>query len=112
MCDAGTLIEVPLLSQPSAKRALSMRRTSYAAVQQAFASRTRAGLPGVAAFATWEVDHLQPKLNLPVFTSWRHYRGRKAAHDHVDRLLREFRFDAIGHRLNELAEQAPAAFAM
>jgi peptidoglycan/xylan/chitin deacetylase (PgdA/CDA1 family) len=110
VCDAGSLIEVPLLPQPFAKRAFSIRRTPYAAVQQVFASRTRAGLPGVVSFATWEVDHEQPKIQLPVLTSWRHYRGRRAAHDRVDRLLREFRFDAIGHRLSELAEQAPAAF--
>ncbi len=112
VCGAGTLIEVPLLPQPFANRVFSIRRTPYAAVQQVFASRTRAGLPGVVSFATWEVDHEQPKVNLPVLTSWRHYRGRRAAHDRVDRLLREFRFDAIGHRLSELAEQAPTAFAV
>jgi uncharacterized protein DUF3473/polysaccharide deacetylase len=112
VCDAGTSIEVPLLPQPFAKRAFSIRWAPYAAVQQVFASRTRAGLPGVVAFATWELDHQQPRVGLPVLTSWRHYRGRRAAHDRVDRLLREFRFDAIGHRLSELAEQAPTAFAM
>jgi len=111
VCGSGTLIEVPLLQQPFAQRAFSIRRTPYAAVQHVFASRTRAGLPGVVSFATWEVDREQPKLNLPVLTSWRHYSGRRAAHDRVDRLLKEFRFDAIGHRLSELAEQAPAAFA-
>lgn len=112
VCDVGTLIEVPLLPQSLATRAFSIRRTRYAAVRQILASRTRAGLPGVVAFATWEVDHEQPRVNLPVLTSWRHYRGRRAAHDRVDRLLREFRFDAIGHRLSELAEQAPAELAM
>ncbi|HEY4304030.1 MAG TPA: DUF3473 domain-containing protein [Gemmatimonadaceae bacterium] len=112
VCAAGTLIEVPLLTQPFAKQAFSLRRTPYAAVQQVFASRTRAGMPGVASFATWEIDHEQPKINLPVLTSWRHYRGRRAAHDRVDRLLNEFRFDAIGHRLSELAEQAPTTYAM
>lgn len=112
VCGSGTLIEVPLLRQPFGKRAFSIRRTPYAAVQQVFASRTRDRLPGVVSFATWEVDHEQPKLNLPVLASWRHYRGRRAAHDRVDRLLREFRFDAIGHRLSELAEQAPATFAV
>jgi peptidoglycan/xylan/chitin deacetylase (PgdA/CDA1 family) len=108
VCGAGTLIEVPLLPQPFAKGEFSIRRGRYAAVQEVFASRTRAGLPGVVSFATWEVDGAQPKVNLPLVTSWRHYRGRDAARDRVDRLVREFRFDAIGHRLSELAEQAPA----
>jgi len=109
VCDAGTIIEVPLLPHPFANREFSLRRARYAAVQQVFASRTRAGLPAVASFATWEVDRDQPKVGLPFITSWRHYRGREAARDRVDRLVREFRFDAIGHRLGELAEQAPPA---
>jgi len=108
VCGAGTLIEVPLLSHPFATGPLCVRSAPYAAMRQMFASRTHAGLPGVVSFATWEVDRDQPKLNLPMLTSWRHYRGRRAAHDRVDRLLQEFRFDAIGHRLNELAAQAPA----
>jgi len=109
VCAAGTLIEVPLLAQPLTHRQFSIRGAKYAKVQQVFASRTRAGLPGVVSFATWEVDRDQPKVNLPFYTSWRHYRGRGAARDRVDRLVREFRFDAIGHRLSELAEQAPTA---
>lgn len=110
VCRAGTLIEVPLLQQPFGSSSLSMRRAPYAAVHQVFASRTNCGLPGVAAFATWEIDRDQPKVKLPLLTSWRHYRGRRAAHDRVERLLRDFRFDAIGYRLSELAEQAPAVY--
>lgn len=110
VCGAGMLIEVPLMPQPFAAGPLSIRRAPYAAVRQAFASRTNAGLPGVFAFATWEIDRDQPKVRLPMLASWRHYRGRRAAHDRVDRLLREFRFDAIGYRLTELGEQAPTVF--
>lgn len=110
VCSAGMLIEVPLMRQPFASGPLSIRRAPYASVREILASRTNAGLPGVLAFATWEIDRDQPKVTLPVLTSWRHYRGRRAAHDRVDRLLQEFRFDAIGYRLSELAEQAPAVF--
>jgi peptidoglycan/xylan/chitin deacetylase (PgdA/CDA1 family) len=112
VCGAGTLLEVPLLAEPFARRPLSLRRSPYAAVQRVFALRTRAGLPAVASFATWEVDSDQPRLGLPLLASWRHYAGRQAARERVDRLLREFRFDAIGHRLNELVEQAPPALTL
>jgi hypothetical protein len=110
VCGPGTLIEVPLLPHPFVRGALSIRRAPYAAVHHLFASRTEAGLPGVVSFATWEVDRDQPKLKLPILVSWRHYAGRRGADDRVDRLLKEFRFDAIGYRLAELAEQAPAVY--
>lgn len=103
VCGAGWLIEVPLT--------MSVRQFSYASLRAEFESRTRVGLPGVLSFATWEIDHEQPKMPLPVIASFRHYRGRRATRERVGRLLREFRFEAIGHRLADLAQDAPATYA-
>lgn len=105
VCGAGSLVEVPLTA------GISLRRSSYGQVRSVLESRTRAALPAVASFATWEMDVEQPKVRLPMLASIRHYSGRRAASDRMRRMLGDFRFDAIAHRLTELAQSAPQAFA-
>jgi hypothetical protein len=110
-CDTGRLIEVPLMSSPFGSTALSVRDASYGVLRRLLASRTQNGLPGVISFATWEVDHEEPRQRLPLLAAFRHYRGRRAARERVRRLLQDFRFDAIGNQLSELAKDAPSAYA-
>jgi hypothetical protein len=110
-CTTGWLIEVPLMASPFGSTSLSVRDTSYGAMHRAFAGRARSGLPGVISFATWEIDDEEPRQRLPLLAAFRHYRGRRAARERVQRLLRDFRFDAIGYQLSELAKDAPAAYA-
>lgn len=111
VCGAGSIVEVPLMSHPVSRDALSIRRASYSTVRRAFVDRTRAGLPGLMAFASWEIDDAQPKVRLPLVAGLRHYSGRRAALERVARLLGEFRFDAVGNRLGELSQAAPFTYA-
>lgn len=110
-CATGRLIEVPLMPSSFGGASLSVRDASYGAMHRLFAGRARSGLPGVISFATWEVDDEEPRQRLPLLAALRHYRGRRAARERVLRLLRDFRFDAIGYQLSELAKDAPAAYA-
>ncbi len=110
-CDTGRLIEVPLMPGPFGSAALSVRDATYGAMRRLFAARAQNGLPGVISFATWEVDDEEPRQRLPLLAAFRHYRGRGAARERVRRLLRDFRFDAIGNQLSELAKDAPSAYA-
>lgn len=111
MCGAGSLVEVPRLAAGAGGAPLSVRRASYGAMRTLLASRASARLPGVVSFAAWEVDDAQPRLPLPLLPAIRHYSGRRAAKERVGRLVHEFSFDAVGHRLSELAKDAPSAFA-
>lgn len=43
----------------------------------------------------WEVDPDQPRLGVPMTTRVRHYRNLARTEARLDRLLRDFRFDAI-----------------
>jgi peptidoglycan/xylan/chitin deacetylase (PgdA/CDA1 family) len=110
VCAGGSLVEVPLSTGPWGAP-LSLRRMPYPALRLTLADRTRAALPGLLSFATWEMDDGQPRHGLPVIASLRHLSGRRLARERFARLLSEFRFDAIGHRLSELAKDAPSAFA-
>jgi hypothetical protein len=59
---------------------------------RSLAARTRTGLPGVVAFASDGSE-------------------KRAARDRIARLIRQYRFDAIGNRLQELSFGAPTTFA-
>jgi hypothetical protein len=109
MCPSGTLVEVPQTAGPLSSSALSLRHTPYSAMQSLLADRTRAGLSAVVSFATWEIDEAAPTVAISKLAALRHLTGRRAARERMSRLLREFRFDAIGHRLTELTQVAPAA---
>lgn len=43
----------------------------------------------------WEIDPHQPRLAVSKTTAWRHYTGLDTAAARLERLLRDFRFDAI-----------------
>ena len=105
VCGSGTLIEVPLTP------GTALRYSTYAQLRGVLESRTRAAMPSVVAFSTWEMDVDQPKVRLPMLASIRHYGGRRAAGDRLHRMLTDFRFDAIAHRLTDLSQSAPQTFA-
>ncbi len=110
-CDTGWLIEVPRMPSSFGGATLSVRDASYGTMRRLLAERTQNGLRGVISFATWEVDDEEPRQRLPLLAAFRHYRGRRAARERVRRLLQDFRFDAIGYQLSELAKDAPSAYA-
>jgi hypothetical protein len=64
-------------------------------------------MPGVMTLAAWEVDAGQPRLPGPWSLRRRHYRGLSRVEARLDRLLREFRFDAIGFSLDDVSRSAP-----
>jgi len=112
-CASGSITEVPPTPIHSFGRVPApgvvtpLRGATYGAVRRTFEQRTRGSMPGVMALAAWEVDPRQPRLPGPWSLRRRHYRGLSRVESRLDRLLREFRFDAIGFSLDEVSRSAP-----
>ena len=112
-CAAGTITEVPPTPIHSFGRlpapgvVTPLRGATYRAVRRTFEQRTRGSMPGVMTLAAWEVDPGQPRLPGPWSLRRRHYRGLSRVEARLDRLLREFRFDAIGFSLDDVSRSAP-----
>jgi polysaccharide deacetylase family protein (PEP-CTERM system associated) len=112
-CAAGTITEVPPTPIHSFGRlpmpgvVSPLRGATYGAVRRVFEERTRGSLPGVMQLAAWEVDPDQPRLSSPLSLRWRHYNGLGRVQPKLDRLLRDFRFEAIGYALADVSRSAP-----
>jgi peptidoglycan/xylan/chitin deacetylase (PgdA/CDA1 family) len=100
LCGSGSLVELPITVVDPRGRALQ--------------ARTRGGLPGVVAFACQELSDEPARSRVPLVAlalQYAHYDGKRATRERVTRLVRDFRFEAIGHRLNDLSFGSPTTFA-
>ena len=71
-----------------------------------------AGVPTAFYIHPWELDPDQPRLDAPLLTRVRHYRGLRDTASKIDRLLSETRFSSIAHGIHAMmsavTEAAPA----
>ncbi len=79
----GELLEVPV----------------YGVTRSTLRQAEAEGRPGVFYIHPWEIDPDQPKLQVPLKTRIRHYRGLKKTARRLERLLGEFRFTSVERRL-------------
>ena len=78
------------------------RLLPYRLVRTAILDFERRGVPATFYIHPWEVDPDQPRLQVPWLTRWRHYSGLGRTTDRLQRLLGEFRFQAIADGLASL----------
>ena len=83
----------------------------YGLARAALRQCERLGVSGTFYIHPWEVDAEQPRFGVPWSTRLRHYGGLRDTPGRLDRLLREFRFTAIGDNLL-LARHNPSARAV
>jgi polysaccharide deacetylase family protein (PEP-CTERM system associated) len=110
---SGTLVEVPLttvdvlgMRLPAAGGAY-IRHFPYALIREAFRDCERSGIPGVFFIHPWELDPDQPRIDASWLTRVRHYRNLDRTSIRIERLLKEFRFEAIAGSLPVLTQNAP-----
>jgi polysaccharide deacetylase family protein (PEP-CTERM system associated) len=102
---AGLLHEIP----PATLRLGSMllpaaggaylRHLPDAFVRSAIASAERRGVPATFYVHPWELDHRQPRIQAPILTRIRHYRGLGRMSGRIRRLLSRFSFQPIATTL-------------
>ncbi|MFL5500083.1 MAG: XrtA system polysaccharide deacetylase [Gemmatimonadaceae bacterium] len=112
---AGTLAEFPLATTkvfaynvPAAGGGY-LRQFPYGVIRRAFQEASDRGEPATFYIHPWEVDPEQPRLPVSSVTRIRHYRGLEGTLARIERLLGEFRFDAIATYLPHLEASATAA---
>ncbi len=71
----------------------------YALIQSALAAAERRGAPATFYIHPWELDPAQPRLAVPLKTRVRHYGGLARTIPRLEKLLKEFRFQAIATTL-------------
>lgn len=102
---AGDLMEFPLTTtQICGKRIPAagggyIRHFPYSVIRKAFHEKDRSGIPGVFYIHPWEIDADQPHMPVSWLTTVRHYRNIRKVLPRLERLLSEFRFTSIAHRL-------------
>jgi polysaccharide deacetylase family protein (PEP-CTERM system associated) len=106
--EGGTLAEFPLATTsilgfplPAAGGGY-LRQFPFGFIRRAFAEASASGVSATFYIHPWELDPDQPRLDVPLLTRVRHYRGLAATEGRIARLLREFRFDAIASRLDSV----------
>jgi polysaccharide deacetylase family protein (PEP-CTERM system associated) len=106
---AGDLVEFPLattrflnVSVPAAGGGY-LRQLPLSVIQRAFREATQRGESATFYIHPWELDPDQPRLPVSRLNRIRHYRGLASAHDRIERLLEEFRFDTIASQLSRIA---------
>jgi hypothetical protein len=77
-------------------------------VARAFREHAARGVPAMFYVHPWEVDPGQPRLEVPLLSRLRHYRGLGGMLDRIDRMLREFSFTSVERALDVLALRAAA----
>jgi hypothetical protein len=77
-----------------------------AVVQRAFRQASERGEPATFYIHPWEIDGDQPRLPVSALNHLRHYRGLGATLERVERLLQEFRFEAIASYMPRIVELA------
>ena len=107
-CGAGELCEFPLATTlwqgmriPAAGGGY-LRHFPYPVIRRAFQEHSDAGMPTVFYIHPWELDHEQPRMQVPLLTRMRHYRGLRETSGKIRRLFEEFRFGSIASRLEPL----------
>ena len=106
---AGDLVEFPLattrflnVSVPAAGGGY-LRQFPLSVIQRAFREATQRGESATFYIHPWELDPDQPRLPVSRLNRIRHYRGLASAHDRIERLLEEFRFDTIASQFSRYA---------
>ena len=79
------------------------RLLPYGLVSTALRESGERGIPGTFYIHPWELDHGQPRVDVPALTAIRHYGGLRRTEPRLDRLLSEFTFGAIAPALDRLA---------
>jgi polysaccharide deacetylase family protein (PEP-CTERM system associated) len=111
---AGHLFEFPMLTtcwagiRLPASGGAYFRQLPYALTRRALREHEQAQLPGMFYIHPWEIDPDQPRLNVPVVTTLRHYRGLQRTQGRLERLLREFAFCPIASRLPDIPARTDA----
>lgn len=107
--ESGALAEFPLattrffnVSIPAAGGAY-LRQFPLGVVQRAFREAGKRGESATFYIHPWEIDPGQPRLPVSRVNRIRHYRGLNSALGKIERLLAEFRFEAIGSYLARLS---------
>ncbi|HEX9727591.1 MAG TPA: XrtA system polysaccharide deacetylase [Gemmatimonadales bacterium] len=70
----------------------------YGLVHRAIADFDRRGVPATFYLHPWEIDPDQPRMAVGASARFRHYTGLHRTRARLERLLRAFRFTAIGDR--------------
>jgi polysaccharide deacetylase family protein (PEP-CTERM system associated) len=114
---SGTLVEVPLttldvlgMRVPAAGGAY-LRHFPYTVIREAFRDCERSGIPGVFFIHPWELDPGQPRIDAPWLSRVRHYRNLDRTAIRLERLLKEFRFEAVAGSLPVMTQNAPLMLA-
>jgi polysaccharide deacetylase family protein (PEP-CTERM system associated) len=105
---AGELAEFPLattrflnISVPAAGGGY-LRQFPLGVIQRAFREASQRRESATFYIHPWEIDPGQPRLAVSRLNRIRHYRGLDSALGRIERLLQEFRFDAISSHLSIL----------
>ncbi|MCU0622037.1 MAG: DUF3473 domain-containing protein [Gemmatimonadales bacterium] len=111
---AGTLIELPIATTEVAGMRLPagggayLRQLPFGLVARAFREHSARGVPGMFYVHPWEIDPGQPRLEVPLMSRMRHYRGLGGMLGRIERLMREFSFTSVERALDVLALRAAA----
>jgi polysaccharide deacetylase family protein (PEP-CTERM system associated) len=111
---AGTLVEFPpcSLQLPGVRLPAAgggyFRLFPYALVAAGLGQAARRGAPGTFYIHPWELDPEQPRLPVSRVTGVRHYGGLRRTVPRLERLLSEYRFQAIATSLPALQERTNA----
>jgi polysaccharide deacetylase family protein (PEP-CTERM system associated) len=83
-----------------------LRLLPYGLVGGGLRQAERRGVPGTFYIHPWELDPGQPRLKVPITTRIRQYGGLGRTSDRLERLLREYRFQAIATTLRAMTRGA------
>jgi len=89
-----------------------LRQFPYSVIRRAFRQASERGEPATFYIHPWEIDADQPRLQVSRVTRIRHYRGLDGALGRIERLLAEFRFEAIASYLPQLEARTSSAVAI
>lgn len=99
---AGRLVEFPLATTevfgyrvPAAGGGY-LRQFPFGVIRRAFGEARDANVTATFYVHPWEIDPEQPRVNVPLLTRVRHYRGLAKTLPRIEQLLQEFRFAAMG----------------
>ena len=106
---AGQISEFPLATTRFMNLAIPaagggyLRQLPLGVIQRAFREASERAESATFYIHPWEIDPDQPRLPVSRLNRVRHYRGLGSAQHRIDRLLGEFRFDAIASHLSRAA---------
>jgi polysaccharide deacetylase family protein (PEP-CTERM system associated) len=72
-----------------------LRLLPYQLVRAALETAERRGVPATFYIHPWELDPVQPRLDVPLLTRIRHYGGLRRSAPRIRRLLSQFAFQPI-----------------